>query len=215
IPSSVNSLGTGVLSQCGYLREVDMSGYAGTNLPMWAFESCDNLSYVKLPETIKSIYEYAFSGCTSLTNIEIPKNTTNFAAGVFYNTGLTEFTFNSGVTEVSNDMFSGCTDLERVVLADTITFIGSYAFSGCTSLSYLYLPNSVFENERFVDDAGGGYYDYTGCIGCDAFSECKIETIDAESIAYSIVLYSLASNEYNARNPVTHNYTKLNIVYKD
>lgn len=216
IPSGVSYLGTGVLSQCRHLRDVDMSGYTGNNVPTWAFEGCADLCNVTLPDTIKSFYEYCFSGCVLLDSIDIPSSATYFASGVFSNTGLTEFTFNTGVTQVPDNMFYGCEYLERVVLSGTITYIGDYAFTGCTSLSYLYLPDSVFENERFVNnDAGGGYYDYSSCIGYDAFFECKIETVDAESTAYGIVLYSMASNEYNSINPVTHNYTKLNIVYND
>ena len=41
-----------------------------------------------------------------------------------------------GFTEVPSDEFANCTNLEKVILPDTVRVIRSHAFFGCKSLSY-------------------------------------------------------------------------------
>ncbi len=49
----------------------------------------------------------------------------------------------SGVTNICNFAFSGCTGLTSVTIQDSVTSIGNYAFYGCTSLTSVTIPSSV------------------------------------------------------------------------
>ena len=60
-----------------------------------------------------AIGDFAFSGCSSLSNIVIPDS----------------------VTAIGDFAFSGCSSLSNIVIPDSVTAIGYGAFWGC-SLSY-------------------------------------------------------------------------------
>ena len=57
-----------------------------------------------------------FSGCTSLTNVTIPKS----------------------VTTIGNDAFRGCKGLISITIPDSVTTIGDSAFSYCSKLTDVY-----------------------------------------------------------------------------
>lgn len=87
-----------------------------------AFDSC-NVHSVVLPNTIKTIENYAFEGCKYLTSINIPE----------------------GVTSLGECVLSGCTSLTTVTLPSTLTYIGDLAFQqlGNTKAVTLIIPESV------------------------------------------------------------------------
>ena len=54
-----------------------------------------------------------------------------------------EFRYFTGITDISNMMFTGCESLESITLHDKITSIGISAFAGCRSLKEFTMPPSV------------------------------------------------------------------------
>lgn len=76
---------------------------------------------VKILDGVTNICDYAFSGCSSLTNIILP----------------------DGITGIGYRAFSGCSSLEHIVLPDSMTSIGSYAFYNCSSLKSIFFPDNV------------------------------------------------------------------------
>lgn len=102
------------------------------------------LTAVSLPDTLTTMGEYAFSGCTGLEEISIPAAVTSIGVNAFYNcASLTEITVPAGVTAIGNYTFHGCTKLERVELPDRVTSIGSKAFYNCGAMTELALPASL------------------------------------------------------------------------
>ena len=85
-----------------------------------------NLREIKLPNSVTTIEEYAFYGCTSLTTIEIPNS----------------------VTTIDRWTFAGCTSLTTIEIPNSVTTIEEYAFYGCTSLTSVEIPNSVTTIEK-------------------------------------------------------------------
>ena len=68
---------------------------------------------------------------------------------------FTEFRYFTGITQIDNSAFEGCSKLWKVVLPENLERIGSSAFSKCYSLCHIELPNSITD------------------IGAYAFSGCK------------------------------------------
>ena len=90
-------------------------GYRG------AFQYCDSLTSIVIPDSVMRIREAAFENCTSLTSIEIPDS----------------------VTSIGNMAFYGCSSLTSVTIHDSVTSISSYAFKNCKSLTSIEFEGTV------------------------------------------------------------------------
>ena len=99
---------------------------------------------VSFPSTLKSIGNYAFAGCISLTTVTLPDSLTNLGTYVFAGcTSLKSAKLNVGRINVTEGLFQGCTALSSVTLPNSVQCIREYAFSRCTSLKNLSLPKSL------------------------------------------------------------------------
>lgn len=107
----------------------------------YAFNTCTKLSAVRMPSAVTGIGLYAFAYCESLKEIVLPSTLTGTMTGSFQHSGLVKVSVPAGVAPVST--FSGCTALTQVTLADGMTKIDSDAFSGCTALKSIRIPASV------------------------------------------------------------------------
>lgn len=78
---SVTGIGT-----CEDTDVVIPSTYAGlfvTSIGNCAFQCCDSLTSITIPESVTSIGSYAFAECTSLASIKIPNNVTSIEDHAF------------------------------------------------------------------------------------------------------------------------------------
>ena len=101
-----------------------------------------------IPDTIErylvtSIDDSAFNGCDGITSITIPDSVTNIEGRTFENcTGLTSLTIPIRVTSIGYSAFSGCTGLAEITIPENVRIIGDSAFAGCESLSDIYYYGS-------------------------------------------------------------------------
>ncbi|MGN0518912.1 MAG: leucine-rich repeat domain-containing protein, partial [Acutalibacteraceae bacterium] len=61
----------------------DINGYTVTSIDDPAFENCQILTGIEIPNSVKYIGMFAFSGCTNLTRVEIPDSVTDLDALTF------------------------------------------------------------------------------------------------------------------------------------
>ena len=138
--------------------------WGGTlNSRLGVFFKCLNLKKVILPETLTTISDASFDGCTALTELRLGNSIQNIGKGAFESvpaqieislpnlTSLGRGAFRrSGVTRILNlgsitslegtdnwnnyGEFESCPNLELVILSEMITNIGGYVFRWCSKL---------------------------------------------------------------------------------
>ena len=109
-----------------------------------AFAGCSSLTSITIPNSVTSIDHAAFSHCSSLTSITIPNDVTSIGEYAFHEcSGLTSVTIPNSVSSIDNGAFSHCCSLTSITIPNSVTSIGKYAFSYCIGLTSLTIPNSV------------------------------------------------------------------------
>ena len=108
-----------------------------------AFEDCEKLTSVEIPDGVIFIGSYAFDGCISRTSIEIPDSVVYLGGHAFGGCrSLTSIVIPNSVTAIESFTFSTCTSLTSIVIPDSVVSIGGYVFMGCTELTDIYYTGS-------------------------------------------------------------------------
>ena len=142
------------------------------------FEAYKNLETVTIPDSVTSIGNGAFYGCTSLTSIVIPESVTSIGDSAFSATSITSIEIPNSVTSIGSHVFAFCDNLNNITIPKSVTDIGYRAFRDCTSLTSIEIPDSVTSigKEAFVDCSSLTSVvigDSVMSIGEAAFSGCK------------------------------------------
>ena len=116
------------------LNKVIISSSDITAIGKCAFSNCTGLTSISLPRSLSSIGEYAFNGCKSLKTINLSDSLTVLPKGVFSGAGLTLIDITSNITKIEAAAFKNCTDLTSITIPGNVNEIALDAFSGCNGL---------------------------------------------------------------------------------
>lgn len=109
-----------------YIKELEIHGNAGMNMPEQCFYDVPNIESVVI------------SGA-----VDVPRDMFGKCSG------LKKVTLKNGVRSIGEDAFRDCSSLESVIFENTVLEkISDGAFWGCSALSSIALPDSVTEIER-------------------------------------------------------------------
>ena len=109
-----------------YIKELEIHGNAGMNMPEQCFYDVPNIESVVI------------SGA-----VDVPRDMFGKCPG------LKKVTLKNGVRSIGEDAFRDCSSLESVIFENTVLEkISDGAFWGCSALSSIALPDSVTEIER-------------------------------------------------------------------
>ena len=173
-----------VIIEAAPLPSIGHPGYTNINGCLINIEN-DNLilgcndSIIPSNVRITSIGDYAFWGCSGLTNVTIPDGVTSIGNSVFSEcSGLTNVTIPDGVTSIGRRAFSGCSGLTSVTIPGSVISIGELAFSYCSELTSVTIPDGVTSIEQGVFLGCRGLTDIiipngVTSIGDSAFSDCR------------------------------------------
>jgi hypothetical protein len=115
-----------------------------TSIGNYTFRGCTGLTSITIPNSVISIGDYAFRDCSGLTLFIIPNSVISIGNGTFFDCyGLISVTIPNSVTSIGNSAFFGCTNLISITMPDSITKIENYTFVNCFGLTSITIPNSV------------------------------------------------------------------------
>ena len=115
-----------------------------TSIGEYAFSGCSGLTSVTIGNSVTSIGYRAFLDCKRLTSITIPNSVTSIGSWAFFRCyGLTSVTIGNSVTSIGWDAFYDCGHLTSITIPNSVTSIEEGAFSGCSGLTSITIGNSV------------------------------------------------------------------------
>ncbi|MDE5567046.1 MAG: leucine-rich repeat protein, partial [Muribaculaceae bacterium] len=152
-----------------------------------------NLTELTISNSVTSIGDYAFSGCSGLTSVNITDiaswcnisfgyysaNPLYCAHNLYLNGEKVEnLVIPDNVTSIGNRAFGGCSVLISVTIPNSVTSIGSSAFDKCSGLTSVTIPNSVTSIGSYTFDGCSGLTSVTipnsvTSIGNGAFRSCS------------------------------------------
>ena len=137
LPRQTSKIGKNAFANCSGLVGVSMSDFV-TSIGESAFKSDSALTNFRAPTSLQILGKAAFSGCGALAKV------TNLDA--------------TSISEIPNDCFGGCSQLEEVILPVNLVRIGESAFVGA-ALKTLNLEETKLEE-----------------LGSSAFNSCSALT---------------------------------------
>ena len=173
IPAKTTEISNGAFIDNDRIGAVEFLGNELLTIRRDAFMNCDGITRFVLPDSVESIEEGAFAGCSLLTSFAAQsadaengyttdsgvlfryytENDKRYAELVAYpNKHAGVYEVPSSIVKNGNPFtvvgicdyaFYKCSDLRRITLPNSLTEVGDYAFFGCSSLTSVDLPASV------------------------------------------------------------------------
>ena len=141
--SQLTSIGDGAFNWCESLESITIPDSV-TSIGEGAFCCCAKLTSITIPDGVKSIGNHAFAGCSALESITIPDSVLSIGYSAFEGcTALKNITIPGSVLSIGDNAFKECTALESATISEGVKSIGDNAFYNCTNLVNVSLPDSL------------------------------------------------------------------------
>ena len=164
IPDGVTSIGKYAFSGCMKLLAIYVSEenekYSSVNGILFDKDQKVLLCYsggktdssYAIPDSVTTVSDGVFEGCTSLKSVTIPDSVTSIEDDTFNSCiSLASITIPNSVTCIGSRAFEGCTSLKSITIPSSVTSIEKNAFEGCTSLTTI---NVATANKNYVSVNG-------------------------------------------------------------
>lgn len=177
---------------------IDDEKYPVTQIDEYAF-SGSNLVSVTIPNSVKNIGKWAFSWCPNLTTVTIGNGLESIRMDAFERSNkistvnisdieswckITFETINSNPLSIARHLYMNGSEVNEIVIPNSISSIEKYAFYNCQSLTSVTIPKSVTS------------------IGMQAFWGCSITKVNISDVeAWCKIDFANASANPLSNNP--------------
>ena len=182
VPSKINgiqvkNISSHFLTENKVIKKVYLSNGI-SSISFDSFAKCTNLTNVEIPDSMKSISKYAFSGTKFKKNFPIGDV---YLGKIYYmyNGEMpsgTTIRIKDGTKAIGSEAFCNLSNLTKVEMPDSVETIEERVFYGCSNLEDItfsenlgYLGYNVFEGTKFIDNLPDGeiyfgkiFYMYNG-----------------------------------------------------
>ncbi|MBQ6967618.1 MAG: leucine-rich repeat protein, partial [Lachnospiraceae bacterium] len=154
--SSLKTMGAGAFAECGKLEEIHIPGSV-TSIGTGVLKNCPKLEKIVVTdsERYKGNAEYQIL-------LQVDEGAVTILA-VVPTVSILDLS-GTGITDIGESAFSGCTLLESITLPDDLESIGNNAFEGCENLESFTVPAGV-------DHIGSSVFK-----GCEKLTELKSDS---------------------------------------
>ncbi len=143
IKDGITNIPSGLFQENESIVEVTLPNSV-KSIDDYAFYNCINLKSITISSSVTSIGKSAFDTCNSLTSITIPNSVTSIGKSAFSScSSLASVTLSNNITSIEDGLFLNCRDLTSITIPNGVTSIGASAFASCESISAITIPNSV------------------------------------------------------------------------
>ena len=106
---------------------------------------------IKIPDTVTDIGEFAFEGCENLHHVYLPEELENIWPYAFCRSSIEEITIPHKIISIAPCTFMDCKELKRIDLPAGLKKIRAWAFGGCISLTEInHEPGVQFDPQTFM-----------------------------------------------------------------
>lgn len=246
IPNSVTAIGYGAFCFCSGLTAIsvdtDNPVYDSRNNCNAIIKTLDNELYYGckttiIPNTVSSIGDHAYFGCSGLTHITIPNSVTAIGIMSFWAcSGLIDIVIPNSVTSLGMMAFGLCDRLSSITIGASVTNITRDVFMECTGITEISVDsgNPVYdsrdncnaiiktvENELILGSANTIIPNSVTSIAYEAFSYCSgltyitipasVTNIGRNPFAYCSGLTAIT---VDSENPVYDSRDNCNAIIK-
>ncbi len=192
IPAGITEIGEFAFARSG-LKSIKIPNGV-TKIGYGAFYHCEDLSDIRIPESVTDIQPEAFSKTAFLENWKEAGEGNYLIVGdgilLAYSGNYATITIPEGIKTIAAGAFKGHNEIRSLYLPDSLKNVGEEAFMNCTGLTNI---------------SGGAYLEK---IGDRAFWGCPLKTIRIPDTVDEIGL-----GAYNFSNTEKKNYEKTAVFH--
>lgn len=174
IPEGTAAIGEGAFDFCQKLEQIEIPDsvqYIG----QMAFYRCFSLQEIAIPEGVTQIKRLTFHQCSKLTSVSFPSTLRAIGSNAFgFCMSFADFVIPEGVTFVDNEAFYRCENMVSVTIPNSLTELGPNPFAECVSLTQINVspehPNLYVENGVLFDRATGTLVCYPSTLTAESYA---------------------------------------------
>ncbi len=221
-PKSLETIGGAAFGNCTYLRNIEFQ--EGLKIiGDYAFCYCNLLSSIKIPNSVYSLGTGAFVYCSELNDVTLSTNITNIDLSTFYGCdnlpkyehgvyagdclisveNVNLFEVKDGTRIIAKGVFDEKSDLECVVIPESLKFINEKAFEDCLNLKDIYYKGTESQWAE-IDIADNNF----GIYGAEIhYNDFVLNEVEPTCIKTGIRQFSCScGNSYEITVPmISHN----------